>query len=240
MLLVDLTKKAKVSFEKKGLNLDLIKPAPMDVVLALDVSGSMERMFKTGVVQKTLDKLFAVATLLDADKQLDVWVFDDASNDLPEHMNEKNYENYVNKFIMNSNVDKWGGTFYAGVMQDIIDSYYDKKVVGEKVEKKFLFFTNKEQVFEYVNKSGKPVMVLFITDGETSYPEKAEQIVANNTKSIYWNFIGVGSSNFSVLKNIANKYGNAGFVKLTTLDISDEELYNNVLTQEVINFIKKS
>ena len=68
--LVDLTKKAIVSLEKKNLT-DLTA----QVVLVLDNSGSMYWQYAGGQVQRLLDKVLPLALMFDDNGALESWVF---------------------------------------------------------------------------------------------------------------------------------------------------------------------
>lgn len=68
--LADLTKKAIVSLEKKN-----ILDVKANVVLVLDVSGSMEGQYKKGRVQRILDKVIPLALLFDDNGSLESWGF---------------------------------------------------------------------------------------------------------------------------------------------------------------------
>lgn len=75
--LVDLTKKAVITLEKKKLS-----EICASVILVLDVSGSMTHQYNQGRVQRTLDKVLPLALLFDDDGTLDVWAFADRSRRL--------------------------------------------------------------------------------------------------------------------------------------------------------------
>lgn len=68
--LIDLTKKAIVSLEKRNL-IDV----KAQVVLVLDVSGSMKDQYNKGRVQRILDKVLPLALLFDENSSLESWGF---------------------------------------------------------------------------------------------------------------------------------------------------------------------
>jgi hypothetical protein len=47
------------------------------VVLAVDASGSMKHLYRNGTVQRSLERMVAIADVLDDDGQMEVWFFGD-------------------------------------------------------------------------------------------------------------------------------------------------------------------
>lgn len=87
--LIDLTKKAVISLEKKNaLNITA------QVVLVLDRSGSMSRQYKKGKVQKILDRVLPLALLFDDNRSLESWAFANEYKELAEATVE-NIKDYV-------------------------------------------------------------------------------------------------------------------------------------------------
>lgn len=87
--LVDLTKKAIVSLEKKNLiNITAC------VVLVLDNSGSMDQQYKKGRVQRLLDKVLPLALIFDDDGCLDSWTFAKTYRQLS-NVTVDNIKNYI-------------------------------------------------------------------------------------------------------------------------------------------------
>ncbi len=211
---------------------------PLRVGVALDVSGSARSMFLNGTIQETIDRLLAVAVKFDDNQELDVWVFDTDSFELPA-LTEKEYGSYVGKNILHSPVnDKiWGGTYYAPVLKDMIDEYNQTSVVN-KTKGFFgkLFGKQSEQTAEKF----QPAMVLFITDGENSDQVKTMKVLedAAAQNSVYFQMIGVGSWPFTFLQQAADKLPNVGFVNLSTLNMTDEALYEQLVTQEFVEWVK--
>ena len=92
-ILVDLSKKAKVSLEKKQLFGE-----KAEVVLYMDTSASMSGRYRNGTVQRVVERLLGLAMNLDDNQSIDVAGFDTriipAGDATP-----NNYANYVNDIM---------------------------------------------------------------------------------------------------------------------------------------------
>ena len=69
-------------------------------VLALDFSGSMNKLYKDGTVQSVIEKVLPIAMEFDDDGEMEVWLFDDSYHRLP-NISLKNVYDYVNREILN-------------------------------------------------------------------------------------------------------------------------------------------
>ncbi len=181
------------------------------VGLVLDISGSMRSLYKSGEVQKVVERVLAVASQFDDDGALDVWVYDNEFSRLPE-ATEKNFEGYVEQYILNNeSVHKFGRNDEPRVMEDVIQKYIRE------------------------DSSNDPVFLVFINDGGCK-PGIKKPIVHSSDKPIFWQFVGVGNSNFDVLKRLDVMEGrfidNANFFHIPEIDkVSDEDLYNQLLNE---------
>src|SRR5690606_28089452 len=71
-------KTATIVLEKKKLT-----GVSARVGVVLDISGSMRKLYKEGVVQDVVERVLAVASQFDDDGELDVWVYDNEFLRLP-------------------------------------------------------------------------------------------------------------------------------------------------------------
>lgn len=74
---------------------------------------------------------------------------------------------------------------------------------------------------------------VFINDGGCKKTIK-KPVVSSSNKPIFWQFVGIGDSNFEVLKKLDEMEGrfidNANFFHIQDIEkISDDELYNKLL-----------
>lgn len=224
---ISLEKRAEtvgITLEKRGL-----KKAPiMRVAAGIDISGSMLDEFEDGSVQHAFDQLMGISLKFDDNGEIDVWAFNTRSHRAPSAVPE-DYNKYIGTRRGQGKFGFWpdGGTNYAPVLRDIITEMFPEEKKG------FFNFSKKPS-------DNSPVMVLFITDGEPSDGIEAARVIANaRDKNIYFQLIGVGNDcRFTTLKKIADDYDNAGFVQLINVKMTDEQLYDILISQELVNFIQ--
>lgn len=204
---IDLRKKTvKVVLEKKKL-----VGVKARVALVLDISGSMRKLYNDGVVQDAVERVLAVASQFDDDGMLDVWVYDNTFSRLPS-VSEKELPGYVESAILqNDAVHKFGRNDEPLVMKDVVNKY-----VNEEPSK-------------------EPAFIIFINDGGCRSGIK-KWIVSSSNKPLFWQFVGIGNSNFDVLRKLDTMEGrvvdNANFFHLEALEhTSDEDLYNSLLDE---------
>lgn len=197
---------ANIVLEKKNL-----KGVVAKVGLILDISGSMRKLYREGVVQEAVERVLAVASQFDDDGSLDVWVYDNEFSRLPA-ATENELTEYVNRQILNnSSIHKFGRNDEPKVMADVISKYVKEEP------------------------SDEPVFIVFINDGGCK-PGIKKFIVESSDKPIFWQFIGIGDSNFEVLRKLDTMEGrvvdNANFFHLDDMSkVSDEELYDQLLNE---------
>lgn len=204
---IDLRKKiVQITLEKKKLTNFTAR-----VGLVLDISGSMQTLYKNGTVQEVVERILAVACKFDDNATLDVWIYDNEFSRLPS-ATEDDFEHYVQKHIMNNKtIHKFGRNNEPPVMQDVIRKY-----------------TVEED-------SSIPVFMVFINDGGVVKPIK-KVITESAVQPIFWQFVGIGDSDFDVLKQLDTMEGrivdNANFIHIEDIaSISDETLYNLLLNE---------
>lgn len=236
---IDLEKRAetvRIILEKK----QIVQPPAMRVGLALDISGSARGLYSSGVMQETVSRLLAVAMRFDDNGELDMWTFHNAFQRLAS-ANRSNYERFVQKEILdNSRVSKWGGTSYSPVLNDVIDLYFRTSAAAPRSAGGFLggLFGRKQQ--PQPSASGMPAMCMFVTDGANDDRAQAASVMrAAKDHPLYWQLVGVGDPReFGFLKSMADELPNVGFVHLPRLDISDEDLYDKLLSDELCTWVK--
>ena len=76
--IVDLSKKAAFAANKHG-----IEGQRAQVVLVLDISASMNALYKTGVVQRVIERLLGLAVSFDDDGRIDLLLFGTNAYPLP-------------------------------------------------------------------------------------------------------------------------------------------------------------
>lgn len=197
---------AKIVLEKKQLTGVVAR-----VGLVLDISGSMRKLYKEGVVQEAVERVLAVASQFDDDGAMDVWVYDNEFSRLPA-ATEKNLAGYVDNYVLNANnVHKFGRNDEPQVMEDVIRKY------------------TKE------DRETTPAFIVFLNDGGCK-PGIKKFVVDSATQPIFWQFVGIGNGNFDTLRKLDTMEGrlvdNANFFHLQALEaITDEALYEQLLDE---------
>lgn len=204
---IDLRKKiVQFTLEKKQLT-----GVTARVGVVLDISGSMRELYARGIVQEVVERILAVACKFDDNGSLDVWVYDNEFSRLPS-VTERDFEQYVQKHILkNPSIHKFGRNNEPPVMEDVIRKY------------------TKE------DKDSTPVFIIFINDGGVLKLTK-KVIMKAAVQPIFWQFVGIGNSDFEVLEGLDNMTGrvvdNADFVHLDRIErVSDDELYDRLLNE---------
>lgn len=220
---IDFVKKhnERINLVKREISLQKLDNTKAQIVIALDISFSMQPLFKSGLVQDTFDKVLPLAMQFDDDGEVDVWVFHDKSFNHKNSYNPENRENYINNEILKSY--DWGSTNYSLVF----------KGIGQK--------------YSNAGKNQPPVFVLFFTDGDCMYKKQSEKEIKNvSAKGIFWKFIGLGGgrNSFDFLQKLDDLsdrvVDNADFIHVPDIKtVKDEDLYK-LLLQEFSSWIQNA
>lgn len=216
----DLTlNKSVVNLEKcfvdlhKTSGVDLAKHSAR-VAVVLDFSCSMRKLYKSGAVQRTLNRLVPLGLKFDDNGQLDIWLFHDGFRRL-KSVNVQNFENYVEEVILKS-CEKYGRTSYSPVIRDILTKYTVEEA------------------------DPHPVFVIFITDGSNDDKINTNNIIKESSNyNIFIQFIGLGlDDDFEYLRRLddlkGRKADNTGFIEVADFDkLNDNELYDSLLEQYI-------
>lgn len=233
--LLDLSKKAKVSLEKAGLQDHQAK-----VALCLDISGSMGSLYRTGKIQEFAERILALGTRFDDDGSIDIFLFGANAHDAGE-LSMDNFQGYVGDIIKKYPLE--GGTYYGKAMHVIREHYFGS------APKRNAPYTN-----------NVPIYVMFVTDGATMDESATISHIQNSSyEPLFWQFMAIGKSNkgtkkrgffsnifqsdFSFLEKLDDLEGryidNADFFSVEDpLQISDSELYD-LLMQEYPQWVKE-
>lgn len=194
----------------KGSKIDMTKHVAR-VALAMDYSGSMDRLYYNGSVQNVITRLLPIALKFDDNGELESWLFSNQEERLPA-VNVNNYENYVQKVMMKARMSM-GGTNYAPALKDMVKYYKD------------------------IEPSSVPAFIIFITDGESFDKAETNKIIKElSNYNIFVQFIGIGNESFTYLKSLDNMEGrvhdNTGFTAVKDMNkMTDGELYTELLRQ---------
>lgn len=233
--------KCIVNLSKKA-NVD-IGATKAQVVFVIDRSGSMDRRYSSGVVQKIVDKMVPLGLTFDDDGSIVCMQFNSKVN-MCDDITLENYENYVNECMQSP----YSGTNYSPALKEIKRQFFEEG--GTKVKKKQGFFSKlfgkkskEEAPVESVKTADVnecPVFVLFVTDGgcDMSDERATDAIVRELSNNMcFIQFLGssdYSSEDFRYLKSLddlsGREFDNTGFVRFDDIEhVSDEELYNIML-----------
>lgn len=224
------------------------RPPVLRVGAAFDVSGSAEHLFKSGIMQETVNRLLPVAMRFDDNGEMDVWSFDTGFDQLAT-VSKMDYEDYIKREVLGNNeISKWGGTNYGGVMNAMSEFYFPQVGKAAKAPASSGFMSKlfgKPAPAAAPSPASSsalvPAMALFITDGANNDRAKAREVLASSVDvPVYWQLIGVGNPReFTFLEEMADELPHVGFVHLSSLSLSDEQLYDKLLSDELCAWMKK-
>ncbi len=208
--------------KKKG-----IENQKAQVMVCMDISGSMEHLYNNGFVQRVLERIIPVAMQFDDNGEMELYLFENSCRKHKNSITLNNIDGIVTREIIGKY--PFGGTSYAPPIQMIKED-----VVGEtKSSTSFSFFGSKRTIDP--KKLDIPAYVIFITDGANSDHGATESILKEvSNYGLFFQFVGIGSASFPFLEKLDNLAGrlidNANFFKVTSLDaMSDDDLYNKLL-----------
>ncbi|MEV6219123.1 VWA domain-containing protein [Nocardia sp. NPDC051833] len=184
------------------------------VVLVIDKTGSMQKLYRGGTVHRVVERMIPVATQLDDDGTLEAYLYALTFAKLPD--------------ITVAGGEQWAQTYlhltgtHDGIDYDSIGGRNDELPVMRAV-------------IDTLTAGAAPTLVLFFTDGGFA---KKREIAALMREAAalpaFWQFIGLGKANFGVLRTLDELDGrvvdNAGFFAIDDIDrVDDAELYRRLL-----------
>lgn len=194
------------------------------VILCMDISGSMRDMYNSGFVQDVIERIVPVAMQFDDNQELELYLFE---NNCIKHRNNVTLNN-IYDFVRREIIGKYhfGGTEYAPTINMI-----KKDIIGETSGGVFSMFKKKEK------KLKNPAYVIFITDGENQDKSAAESAIKDiSNYGIFFQFVGIGKESFYFLRKLDDLSGrfidNANFFQVNDLKTySDHDLYSKLLAE---------
>lgn len=185
--LLDIARTAAISLEKNKLAMARAKVGVM-----MDYSISMDSRYRSGEVQRVLNKVLPLALAWDDDGEIDFGVFDSSAQFLGT-VNLGNYSNAVQELTSNR---RMGSTNYAEAFTKTME-YYNLKPAPKKLFKKSEPVT-----------SDIPVFMIFLTDGSPNSREAAVSALKEASHApIFWKFISVGNESFDFLQKLDDLTG---------------------------------
>jgi hypothetical protein len=196
--LLDLTKRAAVSLEKKGLGEHTAR-----VAICLDISGSMHRLYSSGKIQALAERVLALGMRFDDDASIDCFVFGEGAYDAGA-MSPDNYSAYVKEILSSHKLE--AGTYYGKAMGLIRKHYFGSDAPRSSPQ------------------PGVPVYVMFITDGATFDEDITNgHVMSSSYEPLFWQFMAIGRSSKSVdSKGGGSRFGLGGRSEFAFLEGLDD------------------
>ncbi|MFC8302605.1 VWA domain-containing protein [Specibacter sp. NPDC057265] len=222
--LLSLAKTASEAVDVSGLRGQTAK-----VAVALDFSGSMRNAYKSGSMQRLVEKVLALATQFDDDGDIDFFVFDAKAS----HLGEIGLKDFAGSVDRLTKGRRMGTTNYADTFLTVRDHF---GFAPPAPPKKGLFGLRKAQPAQ-MGPAEVPVYVLFLTDGgPDSKPAAVKALTEVSTAPIFWKFLSIGKESMVFLEKLdtlAERFiDNANYHALGDVDsISDAELFEKMLDE---------
>lgn len=135
------------------------------VALMLDISVSMQPHFENGAVDELVRRVLGMGFQIDDDGAIDAFLFGSEAYDHGP-ITERNYHGFTEDVPRLYPFET--NTMYGQAMQVVIEHYQQRPV-------------------------GEPVLVLFVTDGDTNDKELTEKMLRlAASRPIFWQFIAIG------------------------------------------------
>ncbi|MFF7246138.1 VWA domain-containing protein [Embleya sp. NPDC008237] len=219
--LLNLTKQAAVSLEKHGLGEHTAR-----VALCLDISYSMQSLFKRGKVQALAERVLSLGLRFDDNAAVDVFLFGSRGHAVGQ-LGLGEYHGWAERIRKNPGLE--GSTDYAGAMRLVREHYFGSSGPRHQPLANDL-----------------PVYVMFITDGQTTSRDATrEQMTYSSFEPIFWQFMGLGRpGGFSFLEELDDLTGryvdNADFFSVQDpANVPDGQLYD-MMTNEYPGWLARA
>ena len=209
--LLSLQKAASISLKKNRLDGVVAR-----VMMVLDASGSTTRMWPN-TMQAVVDRLATLALNLDDNGELEFWGYANAPKKFA-NVTRQNLDGYIARIQAEAPRTRWellGGIGVGNNEPPALDA-----LVGEAR-----------------STPSTPTLCIFVTDGGIQLNRLIkERITAAVEVPVFWQFVGLGGSNYGILQKLDTMEGrrvdNAGFFAIDDYNaVSDEELYDRLLKE---------
>ncbi|MDQ0684936.1 stress response protein SCP2 [Streptomyces achromogenes] len=231
---VDMRKRLSLRKEQVAVSLSKRGAAGISarVVLVLDASGSMAFLYSRGVVADVVERMAAVVAQLDDDGEMQAWTFASEAARLPD--------------LRLGELPEWLRLHVRGGEMSLFrrGKKPRKGMEPGQVDMRSVGIQNEEQkaiaqVRSYVRENPAPVptLVLFFSDGGVYRDAAIErELRAAVEEPIFWQFVGLGRSNYGVLERFdtlpGRRVDNVGFFAVDDIaGVPDQELYDRLLSE---------
>lgn len=236
--LISLQKAASISLKKNKLDGVVAR-----VIMVLDASGSTHRMWPT-LMQAATDRLATVALNMDDNGELEFWVYATSAKQFA-NVTLTNLDSFIKNIQAGGDGNssspataKKSGGFLGG----IFGGSSSGGGIGGGIVPGLGYDNNEPIVMQPILDECKgnnkiPTLVLFVTDGGIDKGKAIQKVLIDASHHpIFWQFIGLGGSNYGVLEDFDTMTGrhvdNASFFSIDDFkSVSDAELYDRMLKE---------
>lgn len=223
---IDLSKKAesfRVSLAKK----DILKVPTLRVGAAFDESTSMERDIADGKLQAAFNQTMGITIEFDDNGELDCLAFNDRCRRIGV-ATPKNFENFVDR-----NLTADGSTCYAPIVEETIAMFFSSQrapgirgLFGKRIS------------------DTSPALMMVLTDGQNDRddnPKLDRMLDLAQRYPLFFQFIGIGGTKdkFPTIQRLARTFPNVGDVYLPRFDMPDSEVYDQIVTNRLVGWLKQ-
>lgn len=223
---IDLRKQqVSVVLEKKGLT-----GVRARLAMVLDASGSMTALYKRGTVAGVVERMAPVAAQLSSDQSLEAWIFATEFLHLPP-LRIPELPQWTQSNVRMSPMP----VFALGRRRRELMARDPHARLGVQNEEPKVI----RDILDWYHAQppGDPLLILFFSDGGVHRNNEIASLLRKASEhAIFWQFVGIGRSNYGVLEQFDTMGGrvvdNAGFFSVDDIDqISDSELYDRILNE---------
>ncbi|MHA5048038.1 VWA domain-containing protein [Streptomyces sp. SD15] len=201
------------------------------VVLILDASGSMSFLYSKGVVADVVERMAAVAAQLDDDGVMQAWTFASHAARLPD-LRLGELPEWLELHVRIGELSLFRR---KKPRKGLLPGQVDMRAVGIQNEEQKAIAEVRSYVREHP--AADPTLVLFFSDGGVYRNKEIEQeLLEAVDEPIFWQFVGLGRSNYGVLERFdtlpGRRVDNVGFFAVDDISrVPDPELYDRLLSQ---------
>jgi vWA found in TerF C terminus len=204
-----------------------------EVWIVMDISGSMSNRFRSGLVQKVVDRCMAIGMGFDANKQIDVVAFGQKSHYVGT-VTENNLYGFADSIYRDYPLE--GDTRYA----EAIKMVYEKTLKERSSGLLGLFGKKRE-----IKTLEKPIYVLFFTDGNTNDAAETTNLIKDlSSKGIFFQFIGLGWDHYNYLESLDSMSGrvldNVNFFPIKDVEAVTDDFMLNKMMEEFSQWVPKA
>lgn len=202
------------------------------VVLILDASGSMSFLYSKGVVADVVERMAAVAAQLDDDGVMQAWTFASHAARLPD-LSPGELPEWLQLHVRVGELSLFRRS--KKPRKGLLPGQVDMRAVGIQNEEQKAIAEVRTYVREHP--AVDPTLVLFFSDGGVYRNKEIEQELRDAVEEpIFWQFVGLGRSNYGVLERFdtlpGRRVDNVGFFAVDDISgVPDPELYDRLLSQ---------